>query len=72
MADVRKELSSDCSDSVSFKYLSFYMRKEVAQKKICNTKNLVRLPHPQESERRNGLRTEFCEKDTASFGKQYF
>ena len=57
------------------------MGKVLAQKKTCNTKNLVALPHPQGSENhavrnlihlRNGLRTEFCEKDKASFGKQHF
>ena len=55
---------SDISDSISVNDSSFYMRKVVAQKKICNTKNLVRFPHLQKAKHavrnlihlRNGLR----------------
>ena len=60
-----EESSSDCSDSISGDIIPVFIRKIVAQKKICDTKNPVRLPHPWKSENhavrnrfhlRNGLR----------------
>ena len=45
-----EESSSDCSDSISGDNSSFFIRKVVAQKKICDTKNTVRLPRPWKSE----------------------
>ena len=53
MADVCEEPSSDCSDSISVNNSSFHMGKVVAQKKICHTKNLVRILHPRESKTRS-------------------
>ena len=56
-----------------------FMRKVVAQKKICNTKNPVRFSHLRKSENyevrnrihlRNGCEKEICPKDKASCGKQ--
>ena len=60
-----EDSSSDCSDSVSGDIILVLIRKIVAQKKICDTKNPVRHPHPWKSENhagrnrfhlRNGLR----------------
>ena len=49
LADVCQQSSSGCSNSILVNNSSFYMWKVVAQKKICNTKNPVRLPHPQKA-----------------------
>ena len=60
-----EESSSYCSDSISGDIIPVFIRKIVAQKKIGDTKNPVRLPHPWKSENhavrnrfhlRNGLR----------------
>ena len=60
-----EDSSSDCSDSISGDIIPVFIRKIVAQKKICDTKNPVRLPHSWKSENhavrnrfhlRNGLR----------------
>ena len=45
-----EESSSYCSDSISGDIIPVFIRKIVGQKKICDTKNPVRLPHPWKSE----------------------
>ena len=62
-----EESSSDCSDSLSGDIITVFIRKIVVQKKICDTKNPVRLPHPWKSEN-HAVRNRFhletvCEKE---------
>ena len=62
-----EDSSSDCSDSISGDIIPVFIRKIVAQKKICDTKNPVRLSHPWKSEN-HAVRNRFifetvCEKE---------
>ena len=69
-----EESSSDCSDSISGDKIPVFIRKIVAQKKICDTKNPVRLSHPWKSEN-HAVRNRFifetvCEKEICETEKK--